>query len=82
MATLTSQPLKNNAGTVLASQSGATAHVYNPSTGALVVAKTGQTTNGSGVMTISDAAISAATEYRVIIILASGAEGMFKATAV
>jgi hypothetical protein len=79
--TLTTPVLKNNTGTVLANETGATVCVYNVTTGALVVKKTGQTTNGSGVMTITDAAIAAATEYRVVISLASGAEGMDRITA-
>lgn len=73
--------LKNNAGTVLASETGATAFVYDVSTGALVVKKTGQTTNGSGVMTVVDASIVSGTTYRVVIVLASGAEGMDKVAA-
>lgn len=73
--------LKNNAGTVLASETGATAYVYDVSTGALVVKKTGQTTNGSGVMTVVDASIVSGTTYRVVIVLASGAEGMDKVAA-
>lgn len=72
--------LKNNTGTVLASETGATAYIY-ATTGAHVVTKTAQTTNGSGVMTITDAALTAATQYRVVIVLASGAEGMDKVTA-
>ena len=78
--TLTLPALKNNTGTVLASETGATAYIYATS-GAHVVTKTGQTTNGSGVMTITDAALTAATQYRVVIVLASGAEGMDKVTA-
>ena len=78
--TITLGPLKNNTGTVLASLTGITVHVYQTS-GALVVTKTGQTTNGSGTLVVSDAAIAAATEYRCVIVLGTGAEGMDKATA-
>lgn len=81
MGTLTIQPLKNNAGTLLANETGASAFVHNPTTGALVVLKTGQTTNAAGEMIVTDAAIVAAIEYRVVIALASGAEGLLKATA-
>lgn len=73
--TITTPPLKNNTGTVLASESDVTVHVYTAA-GAHVVTKTGQTTNGAGVMTINDAALVAATSYRIVIVLASGAEGM------
>lgn len=78
---LTTPVLKNNTGTVLASETGATAYVYNPTTGALIVKKTSQTTNGSGVMTIADPLIIASTLYRVVVVLASGAEGMERLTA-
>lgn len=78
--TITLGPLKNNTGTVLASLTGITVHVYQTS-GALVVTKTGQTTNGSGTLVVSDAAIAAATQYRCVIVLGTGAEGMDKATA-
>lgn len=79
--TITTEPLKNNTGTLLSNQTGAAAYVYDVSTGALVVAKTGQTTDGSGVMTITDAAIAPATEYRIVIVLTGGAEGLAKYTA-
>lgn len=79
--TLTTAPLKNNAGALLANETGATAFVHNVATGALVVMKTGQTTNASGVMTINDAAIVPGTLYRVIVKLASAAEGLDKLTA-
>lgn len=77
---LTLPALKNNTGTLLANETGATVYVY-ATTGAHVVTKTGQTTNSSGVMVITDAALTAATQYRVVIVLASGAEGMDKVTA-
>lgn len=73
-------PLKNNTGTVLASETGITVHVY-ATTGALVVTKTGQTSNGSGVCTVVDAAMSPSTAYRCVIVLGSGAEGMVTVTA-
>ena len=79
--TLTTAPLKNNAGAVLANETGATAFVHNVATGALVVMKTGQTTNAAGVMTINDAAIVPGITYRVVVKLASTAEGLDKLTA-
>lgn len=79
--TLITEPLKNNTGTLLSSQTGATAFVYNVTTGVLIVAKTGQTTDSLGVMTIIDPLIVPATEYRVVIVLSSSAEGMDKITA-
>lgn len=79
--TLTLPVLKNNTGTVLANETGATVHVYAVSTGNKVVTKTGQTTNGSGVMTVTDALIVGGTQYRVVVVLGSGAEGLDKVTA-
>lgn len=79
--TLTLPVLKNNTGTVLANETGATVHVYAVSTGNKVVTKTGQTTNASGVMTVTDALIVGGTQYRVVVVLGSGAEGLDKVTA-
>ena len=78
---LTLPVMKNNTGTVLANETGATVHVYAVSTGNKVVTKTGQTTNASGVMTVTDALIVAGTQYRVVVVLGSGAEGLDKVTA-
>jgi hypothetical protein len=61
--TITTPALKNNTGTVLASISGWTVNVYNASTGALVVQKTGLTTSAGGVLVIVDAAIAGGTTY-------------------
>ena len=61
--TITTPPLKNNTGTLLASISGWTVNVYNASTGDFVVQKTGLTTGADGVLTVSDALIVAATSY-------------------
>lgn len=61
--TITTPALKNNTGTILASISGWTVNVYNASTGALVVQKTGLTTSAGGVLTVTDAAIAAGTTY-------------------
>lgn len=61
--TITTPALKNNTGTVLASISGWTVNVYNASTGALVVQKTGLSTNASGILTITDAAIESGASY-------------------
>lgn len=76
---ITFGPLKNNTGTLLASETGATVHVYALG-GALVVTKASVTSNASGMVTVSDATIGGATQYRLIIVLASGAEGMVKVT--
>lgn len=73
--------LKNNTGTLLANQTGATVHVYNAATGDKVVTKTGQSTDVSGAMAVQDGLIVSGTQYRAVIVLASGAEGLVKATA-
>lgn len=57
--TITTPPLRNNTGTLLASIGGWTVNVYNTSTGALVLQKTGLSTSAGGVLTITDAALSA-----------------------
>lgn len=79
-ATITTAPLKNNAGSLLANETGATVHVVSLS-GVVAAILTGQTTNSSGVMVSSSTAIASGTQYRIIIILASGAEGLAKVTA-
>lgn len=78
---ITTPALKNNTGTLLANETGITVYVYHPTTGALVVKKTAQTSNSSGVVSVTDALIVGGTQYRVVIVLASGAEGMEKLTA-
>lgn len=78
---ITLPALKNNTGTLLANEVGATVHVYAVATGNKVVTKTAQTSDAFGVMAVTDAALVAATEYRCVIVLASGAEGLQKATA-
>lgn len=79
---LTSNPLKNNTGTLLTSQP-FEAYVSNPSTGALVLKKTGLTSHATtGVVTFTDAALAAATSYRVVWRqTTTGAEGLETLTA-
>ncbi len=78
---ITTDPLKNNTGQLLTSESGVTADVYNTSTGALVVHKTGLTSDGTtAIVTFSDALMSATTEYRVVIELSGGEEGVARIT--
>lgn len=64
-ASLTSSPLKSNAG-VLHLSAPFEAFVNNATTGVLVVRKTGLTSHAStGVCTFTDAALAAATQYSV-----------------
>lgn len=63
--TFTSEVLKRNNGTVAASVSLTYVRFYNISTGALVLTKTGLSTNGSGVFTTTDAALVSGTTYAI-----------------
>ena len=78
---LTLPPLRNNTGTLLASQAGATAHVYEVATGNKVATVTGCASDAAGVMQVPHASMVIGTEYRAVIVLANGAEGLQKATA-
>lgn len=71
------EPLKNNTGTVLASQSGIRVAVLQAADLVSVYETSGLTTNGAGILaTISDAAISAGQQYHVAIKLADGGVGI------
>jgi hypothetical protein len=61
--TLTTRVLKNNTGTPLVNVSGMTLNIYNPTTGVLVLRKTGLTTNGAGRVVLTDPALIAGTLY-------------------
>lgn len=74
--TFTSEALKDWTGTVQAGVALTWFRLYNPSTGALVVEKTGLSTNGSGVVSFSDSAITAATSYAADWLTATGARRM------
>ena len=76
---ITTEPLKNNTGTLLASTGSITADVYTISTGALLVRKTGLTSNASGVVSFTDALLVTATEYKVIISI-STSDGVARIT--
>ena len=78
IASLTLGPLVNNTATVHASVSGVTVHVI---VGAAVVTKTGVSTNGAGMLTVSDAALTVGATYRAIIVFADGSEGLGKVVA-
>ena len=70
-------PLKNNTGTVLASQSGVRVAVLQAADLVSVFETSGLTTNASGVLgTISDAAIITGQQYHVAIKLADGGVGI------
>lgn len=70
-------PLKNNTGTVLASQSGIRVAVLQAADLVSVFETSGLTTNASGILgTISDAAIITGQQYHVAIKLADGGVGI------
>lgn len=80
-ASITSLPMKNNEGTVLSGEVGVIANIYNPTTGALVLHKTGLTSDGNGVVVISDPVLSAGTTYAYEIVLAANGRRLPVATA-
>lgn len=63
--TFASEVLKDYAGNVLVNAPLNFVRLYNDTTGALVLNKTGVSTNASGIVTFSDAALVAGTTYRV-----------------
>lgn len=70
-------PLKNNTGTLHASETGIKVSVLDATTLASVYETTGLTTNASGVLeAISNAAITASNSYHVAIKLADGSVGI------
>jgi hypothetical protein len=65
LPSITSEPLKDNAGNLLASTALDFVAIYNDTTGALVVRLTGLSTNAGGRFVAADAALSPGTTYRV-----------------
>lgn len=61
----TSEALIRNNGTLAASSALNYVRFYNTSTGALVLSKTGLSTNGAGVFTTTDAALVSGTTYAI-----------------
>jgi hypothetical protein len=76
--TLTTGAFKNNTGSVLASLSGLTVAVLDLTAMTFVKVFTSQTTNGSGVMVITDPLIVAGTQYAVVTKNASNVLGVEK----
>lgn len=77
---ITTEPLRNNTGTLLANKSGITAHVYTVIEGALVTSKIGLMSDAGGLVSISDPSIVSGTEYRVVLVMADGSEGLARYT--
>ena len=61
--TLTTRAQTNNTGTVMASETGVEVFIWDATTGALVLKKTGVTLSASGVATVTDAALISGTSY-------------------
>lgn len=76
VGTFTSEVLRDYAGNVLANTSLNFVCIYNDTTGALVVRKTGLVTNFSGVFAFSDPVLVAGTTYRVDWETATGTRRM------
>ena len=70
--TFTSEILRDEFGLVLASLAMSYYRLYNVSTGALVVSKTGLSTDSLGKVSFSDAALTAATSYKSDWLSAAG----------
>lgn len=82
LGTVTTLPFKNNTdGQVLASLTGLTATVLKLSDMSFVKTFTGVTTNGSGVMTLTDGLLVTGTAYVVVVKNAAGTLGCEKYTA-
>jgi len=64
--------LKNNTGTILSGETGVVCNVYNVSTGALVLRKTGLSSDGNGLVSVTDITLVAGTSYSYEIVLAGG----------
>lgn len=62
--TFSSEPLKDNTGTILASLALTHYTLYDNTTGALVVRKTGLSTDVSGIVSFTDAALVSGTSYK------------------
>lgn len=65
LPSITSEPLKDNAGNLLASASLDFVAIYNDTTGALVLRVTGLSTNAAGRFIVADAALTSGATYRV-----------------
>ena len=79
-ATVTLPPFTNNVGVLWANETGVTLHFSEVDSGDKVVTLTGQTTDASAVLTASSLSLAAGTEYRCVVVLASGEEGLYKVT--
>ena len=73
---ITLSVMKNNTGTVIANDTGLTVDVYNISTGALVERFTGQSTDASGICSVTSGNIVGGTSYVVVVRRSTDAIGL------
>lgn len=80
-AKLTLPTLRNNTGTLLANEVDATVHIYEVASGNKVATVTGATSDSAGMLVVQSSSMTAGTQYRAVVVLDSGAEGLQKVTA-
>lgn len=80
-AKLTLPTLRNNTGTLLANEVDATVHIYEVASGNKVATVTGATSDSAGMLVVHSSSMTSGTQYRAVVVLASGAEGLQKVTA-
>lgn len=80
-AKLTLPALRNNTGTLLANEVGATVHIYEVASGNKVATVTGATSDSAGMLVVHSSSMTSGTQYRAVVVLDSGAEGLQKVTA-
>ncbi len=74
-------PLKNNTGQLLANETNVVVNVYNSTTGALVIRKTGLASDSFGVVQVRDLALSAGVTYSYEVVLQTNGRRLPTATA-
>jgi len=79
--TLTTTLFRNKKGAVWASETGITVHVYAASSGDKVLTRTGLATTAGGQLQLSDPLLVADTAYRMVIVMASGVDGVTRQVA-
>ena len=79
---ITTLSLKNNTGTLLANVTGIVVNFYNPTTGALILRKTGLASSGAAVLTITDALLVPGTTYVYEVDLTASSLGRILPTGV
>ena len=68
---ITTPVLKNNTGSILSNETGVVVNVYSITTGALIVRKTGLTSDVNGIVTITDPLLVYPTSYAYEVVLAT-----------